>query len=102
MNINLQMNYWPAEVCNLSETVLPLIHFMDKIRPNGRITAKEMYGAKGWTMHHNTTAFGETGLHDAIQYGTLPLGGAWMCCIFGNITCLRRIKIISEISRFPS
>jgi alpha-L-fucosidase 2 len=78
-NINLQMNYWPAEVCNLSETVLPLIHFMDKIRPNGRITAKEMYGAKGWTMHHNTTAFGETGLHDAIQYGTLPLGGAWMC-----------------------
>lgn len=78
-NINLQMNYWPAEVCNLSETVLPLIHFMDKIRPNGRVTAKQMYGARGWAMHHNTTAFGETALHDAIQYGTLPLGGAWMC-----------------------
>ena len=78
-NINLQMNYWPAEVCNISETTLPLIHFLDKIRPNGRITAKQMYGAGGWTMHHNTTAFGETALHDAVQYGTLPLGAAWMC-----------------------
>ena len=64
-NINLQMNYWPAEVCNISETTLPLIHFLDKIRPNGRTTAKQMYGANGWTLHHNTSAFGETALHDA-------------------------------------
>jgi alpha-L-fucosidase 2 len=52
---------------------------MDRIRKNGAITASSMYGAKGWTMHHTTSAFGQTALHDAIEYGTYPLAGAWMC-----------------------
>lgn len=78
-NINLQMNYWLADVTGLPETMQPLIHFMERIRQNGAVTASSMYGAKGWTMHHTTSAFGQTALHDAIEYGTYPLAGAWMC-----------------------
>ena len=77
-NINLQMNYWPAEVTNISETAWPLIDFMIRIQKNGERTAKEMYDAGGWTMHHTTSPFGQTALHDAVEYGTYPLAGAWM------------------------
>lgn len=77
-NINLQMNYWPAEVTNLSETALPLIKLVDQLRRPGSITAQEMYGANGWTMHHTTDIFGRTGLMDGIQWGTFPMGGPWM------------------------
>ena len=78
VNINLQMNYWPAAVANLPETMPPLAGFLDALRAPGRRTARQMYGADGWAMHHNTDIFGRTGLHDAIRWGTLPLGGAWM------------------------
>jgi alpha-L-fucosidase 2 len=78
VNINLQMNYWPAEVCNLSETVNPLINFMDKLTVPGRVTAREMYGANGWTMHHTTDVFGKTAVIDGVYWGMFPLGGAWM------------------------
>lgn len=77
-NINLQMNYWPAELCNLSETALPLINFLEQIQKPGSVTAREMYGAKGWTMHHLTNVFGRTGLMDGTQWGTFPMGGPWM------------------------
>ena len=77
-NINLQMNYWPAAVANLPETLPPLAGFLDDLRGPGRATARSMYGADGWAMHHNTDIFGRTGLHDGIQWGTFPLGGAWM------------------------
>jgi len=78
VNINLQMNYWPAEIGNLPETVKPLINFIDQYRAPGAVTASETYGSQGWTMHHNTTIFGRTGLHDGIQWGTFPMGGPWM------------------------
>ena len=78
-NINLQMNYWPAEVCNLSETVLPLVNFIDHYRVPGRVTAKELYGAKGWTMHHATDIFGKTGINAGIHWGTSPLSASWLC-----------------------
>ncbi len=78
VNVNLQMNYWPAEVTNLPETVPPLAGFFDALRTPGQQTAEQMYGADGWAMHHNTDIFGRTGLHDGIQWGTFPLGGAWM------------------------
>ncbi len=77
-NINLQMNYWPAQATSLPETVLPLVGFLERLQEPGAVTARAMYGARGWTMHHTTDPFGRTGLHDAIQWGTLPLGGAWM------------------------
>ncbi|MBL7113744.1 MAG: glycoside hydrolase N-terminal domain-containing protein [Bacteroidales bacterium] len=79
VNINLQMNYWPAEVCNLHETVEPLIRFIDRNREPGRETAREMYDANGWTMHHITNIFGFTALADAIHWGMFPMGASWMC-----------------------
>jgi alpha-L-fucosidase 2 len=76
-NINLQMNYWPAETGNLSETVGPLAGFMDKLTVPGAVTAKEMYNAGGWTMHHLTDPFGVTGVMDGV-WGITPLDGPWM------------------------
>ncbi|VAX19604.1 Putative large secreted protein SCO0341 [hydrothermal vent metagenome] len=81
-NINLQMNYWPAEVCNLSETVLPLTKYFTGLLIPGKVTAKEMYNARGWTMHHVSDPFGRTGLMDGIGWGTSPLAGAWMSLTF--------------------
>lgn len=77
-NINLQMNYWLADVCNLSETMDPLIRFLEKITEPGSVTASQMYGCRGWTMHHNTDPYGRTGLMDGIQWGTFPMAGPWM------------------------
>lgn len=76
-NINLQMNYWPAEVCNLSETALPLILFMEKLQTPGSVTAKEMYHSRGWTVHHLTDPFGRTAVMDGV-WGCFPMGGPWM------------------------
>lgn len=76
-NINLQMNYWPAESGNLSETSEVLAGFMERLTIPGSITAKEMYGAKGWTFHHLTDPFGRTGVADGV-WGVTPLDGPWM------------------------
>ncbi len=76
-NINLQMNYWPAEVCNLSETAEKLVSFMEKLTTPGSVTAGEMYGTGGWTIHHLTDPFGRTGVADGV-WGITPLNGAWM------------------------
>lgn len=76
-NINLQMNYWPAETGNLPETVLPLAHFMQALTKPGAVTAKEMYNAKGWTLHHLTDVFGRTAVADGV-WGVSPMAGPWM------------------------
>ena len=76
-NINLQMNYWPAEVCNLSETTLPLVSFMEKLVTPGSRTAREMYGTDGWVFHHLVDPFGRTGVADGV-WGITPLNGPWM------------------------
>lgn len=78
ININLQMNYWPAEVCNLPETVYPLVNIVDKWREPGRETAKSMYGCNGWTMHHATDVFGKTVPNADMRWGMSPLSGVWM------------------------
>lgn len=78
-NINVQMNYWPSEVCNLSETSIPYIQFFSQVREPGSVTAREMYGADGWTMHHGTNIFGRTAVQDAIRHGMFPMGAAWVC-----------------------
>lgn len=77
LNINIQMNYWPAEVCNLSECQLPLFNFMDMLATNGARTAKIMYGARGWVAHHATDPFGFTAPADS-AVGLWPMGGAWL------------------------
>lgn len=76
-NINLQMNYWPAETGNLPETVAPLAGFMRQLTVPGAVTAREMYNARGWTMHHLTDPFGVTGVMDGV-WGITPLDGSWM------------------------
>jgi len=76
-NINLQMNYWPAETGNLPETLFPLTNFMEKLMVPGGITAQEMYHAKGWTLHHLTDPFGRTGVADGV-WGVSPMAGPWM------------------------
>jgi len=77
-NINLQMNYWHAEICNLPETVDPLINIVDKWREPGRATAKEMYNCRGWAMHHCTDIFGKTSPRADMRWGISPLSGVWM------------------------
>ena len=76
-NINLQMNYWPAESGNLSETSVVLSKFMQKLVVPGSETAKEMYGARGWTLHHLTDPFGKTAVMDGV-WGITPMDGPWM------------------------
>jgi alpha-L-fucosidase 2 len=77
-NINLQMNYWPSNLCNLDECNRPLTEFVKMLTVPGRKTAKEMYGADGWTIHHLTDPFGRSGLMDAVQSGIFPMGGPWI------------------------
>ncbi|NPA37281.1 MAG: glycoside hydrolase family 95 protein [Chlorobi bacterium] len=77
-NINLQMNYWPAEICNLSETALPLTDLVNQWTEPGKVTAKKMYGCNGWTMHHATDIFGKTAPNADMRWGMSPLSGVWM------------------------
>lgn len=69
LNINAEMNYWPAETCNLSECHKPMLDMIDELRESGRRTAKGMYGCKGFCVHHNTD----------LQRMTIPAGG-WADC----------------------
>ena len=78
-NINLQMNYWPAEVGNCSETVAPLTHFMKMVSEFGKQTAKDLFDADGWTINHTSDVFGRTGIHDSGDCGFFPMAGPWMC-----------------------
>ena len=76
-NINLQMNYWPAEVCNLAECHLPLFDYMESLVSSGERTAREMYGARGWVVHHLSDLYGFTVPADGI-WGVWPMGAAWL------------------------
>lgn len=78
ININTEMNYWPAEVTNLSETHEPLFDLVQDLSVTGRKTARTMYGCNGWVAHHNTDIWRVTGPVDKAFYGTWPVGGAWL------------------------
>lgn len=78
ININAEMNYWPAEVTNLSETHKPLFDLIQDLSVTGRQTARDMYGCNGWVAHHNTDIWRITGPVDNASYGTWPMGGAWL------------------------
>lgn len=80
ININTEMNYWPAEVTNLSDCHLPLFDLIEKMRPNGRITAREMYDCGGFVAHHNTDLWGDCAPQDLWMPATIwPMGAAWLC-----------------------
>ena len=80
ININTEMNYWPAEVCNLSELHEPLFALIENAREDGRRVAKNLYGInEGFVMHHNTDIWGDAVPIDGAQYGVWPMGAAWLC-----------------------
>jgi len=83
ININTQMNYWPAEVCGLSECHEPLLDHVDRMRPNGRVTARELYGCSGFVAHHNTNLWGETRPEGILSACVIwPMGAAWLSLHF--------------------
>jgi len=78
VNINTEMNYWPAENTNLSEMHEPLFDMIQDLSVTGQESAREMYHARGWNMHHNTDLWRITGIVDGGFYGMWPMGGAWL------------------------
>ena len=79
ININTEMNYWPAESGNLAECVQPLIGMVNELAVTGARTAKSQYGARGWVAHHNTDLWRATAPIDGPNWGMWPTGGAWLC-----------------------
>jgi alpha-L-fucosidase 2 len=77
ININIQMNYWPSEITNLSELHLPFLEFLDKLRPDAKHTAKEMYGVDGTVAHFTTDAWHFTEPYGQTQWAMWPMGMAW-------------------------
>jgi len=79
ININTEMNYWPAESGNLPECVEPLLGMVEELAVTGARTAREMYGARGWVVHHNTDLWRASAPIDGPNWGMWPCGGAWLC-----------------------
>lgn len=89
-NINTEMNYWHAESCNLRECLMPFFEYVERLCEEGKKTAKEYYGCRGFVHHHNgdywastnPTGMGyleETGQENSVTWSMWPMGGAWMC-----------------------
>ncbi|HUT88470.1 MAG TPA: glycoside hydrolase N-terminal domain-containing protein [Thermoguttaceae bacterium] len=109
ININIQMNYWPAEVTNLSECHEPFFDFVEGLVPNGRKTAKVAYGCEGFVAHHTTDVWRWNTPFGALQWGMWPHGGGWCTQHFmehyrftGDEEFLkeRAYPILKEASRF--
>lgn len=78
-NINLQMNYWPADILNLSPLTNPLFNMIDELRETGKVTAKVHYNAPGWVLHHNTDLWRGTAPINNSNHGIWMTGAAWLC-----------------------
>jgi alpha-L-fucosidase 2 len=78
-NINTEMNYWPAEVGNLSECAEPLFRMIGELTDQGSQVAREHYGARGWVFHQNTDLWRVAAPMDGPSWGTFTTGGAWLC-----------------------
>ena len=82
ININTEMNYWPAEVTNLTELHEPLFDLVEKARDDGRRVARQMYNAPGFVLHHNTDGWGHAVPIDGVGSGIWPMGAAWLSLHF--------------------
>ncbi|MFD0715425.1 glycoside hydrolase N-terminal domain-containing protein [Paenibacillus sp. GCM10027626] len=110
LNINLQMNYWPAEVCNLAACHEPVLDLLERLQINGRHTAKALYGARGFVAHHATDIWADTAIQSNYKSAVFwPMGGAWLALHawehfrFGqNITFLaeRAFPVMKEAAEF--
>lgn len=78
-NINAEMNYWPAELLNLSPMHQPLFDMIGELAATGKQTAKDHYNAPGWVLHHNTDLWRGTAPINAANHGIWVTGGAWLC-----------------------
>ncbi|HIJ52643.1 MAG TPA: glycoside hydrolase family 95 protein [Planctomycetes bacterium] len=77
ININVQMNYWPAEVCNLSECHEPFFRLTEALVPSGRKTTRDVYNCRGFVAHHTTDVWWHTSPFGSVGYGMWPMGAAW-------------------------
>lgn len=114
LNINAEMNYWPAETTNLAECHEPLLRFIGVLARNGAKTAKLHYGSAGWVAHHNTDIWGQTSPagdygHGDPVWALWPMGGVWLCqhlwehfAFGGDKTYLRETAypIMKEAAKF--
>jgi alpha-L-fucosidase 2 len=103
ININTEMNYWPAEVTNLSETHQPLFQMIKDLGESGQETAKALYGSEGWVAHHNTDIWRITSPIDFAAAGMWPMGGIWLAqhlwehyLYTGNTEFLRQVYPIMK------
>jgi alpha-L-fucosidase 2 len=78
INVNTEMNYWPADMTGLGELVEPLLRMVKELSITGGKTAREMYGARGWMVHNNTDIFRQTAPVDGAKWALWPMGGAWL------------------------
>ena len=79
LNVNLQMNYWPAEVCALSDLAQPLFAFIESLQKPGAVTAQKYYGARGWVAHVLANPWGFTAPGESASGGSAHSGSAWLC-----------------------
>ena len=93
ININLQMNYWPAEITNLSECHLPYLEFIGALRESGRKTASTTYNCRGWVAHHTTDVWHQTQLFGSPSWGMWPMGAACRAPTYGTIIFLPAIPL---------
>ncbi len=108
VNINTEMNYWPSQITNLAELDEPLIRMTAELSHTGKQTARDMYGAKGWVLHHNTDIWRINGPVDGAFWGMWPMGGAWLSQYLfdkylynGDTEYLEDVyPVIKEASRF--
>jgi alpha-L-fucosidase 2 len=108
ININTEMNYWPAEVTNLAECHEPLFDLIEELREPGRRTARAHYGARGFVAHHNTDLWRATTPVDGARWGLWPMGAAWLSthlyehyAFGGDPTFLRKAyPVMREASEF--
>jgi alpha-L-fucosidase 2 len=108
ININTEMNYWPAEVTNLAECHEPLFDLVEELREPGRRTAKAHYGARGFVAHHNTDLWRVATPVDGARWGLWPMGAAWLSthlyehyAFGGDVSFLRKAyPVLKEASEF--
>jgi len=98
ININTEMNYWPAESGNLAECVTPLIAMVKDLSETGARTARSQYNARGWVAHHNTDLWRATAPIDGPAWGIWPAGGAWLCLhLWDRYEFSGDVKVLEEI-----
>ncbi len=101
ININTEMNYWPAEVLNLAELHEPLFDLVENAMNDGRRVAKTMYNARGFVLHHNTDYWGHATPIDGVGSGIWPMGGAWLALHYWDHYDYGRDKKFLATRAFP-